>query len=94
MKNVLITGTSSGIGLELLKIYSKNGFRIISLSRSSVNIDKFGLKNVNHIKFDISNNQNIDSLIELVELIKKLLTVFNFFLKINLLKILVRFSRV
>ena len=67
MKNVLITGTSSGIGLELLKIYSKNGFRIISLSRSSVNIDKLGLKNVNHIKFDISNNQNIDSLIELID---------------------------
>ena len=67
MKNVLITGTSSRIGLELLKIYSKNGFRIISLSRSSVNIDKLGLKNVNHIKFDISNNQNIDSLIELID---------------------------
>ena len=67
MKNVLITGTSSGIGLELLKIYSKHGFRIISLSRSSVNIDKLGLKNVNHIKFDISNNQNIDSLIELID---------------------------
>tara|TARA_B100001094_G_C17945909_1_gene678018 strand:- start:44 stop:724 length:681 start_codon:yes stop_codon:yes gene_type:complete len=67
MKNVLITGTSSGIGLELLKIYSKNGFRIISLSRSSVNIDKLGLKNVNHIKFDISNNQNINSLIELID---------------------------
>ena len=67
MKNVLITGTSSGIGLELLKIYSKNGFRIISLSRSSVNIDKLGLKNVNHIKFDISNDQNIDSLIELID---------------------------
>ena len=29
MKNIIITGTSSGIGLELVKIYSKNGYNVI-----------------------------------------------------------------
>ena len=32
MKNIIITGTSSGIGLELVKIYSEEGFNVISLS--------------------------------------------------------------
>ena len=36
MKNIIITGTSSGIGLELVKIYSKEGFNVISLSRSDL----------------------------------------------------------
>ena len=36
MKNVIITGTSSGIGLELVKIFSKEDFNVISLSRSDL----------------------------------------------------------
>ena len=54
MKNVLLTGTSSGIGLELLKIYSKNGFNIISLSRSDLPATESSLIGVNHFNFDIS----------------------------------------
>ena len=66
MKNVLITGTSSGIGLELLKIYSKNGFNIISLSRSDLPATESSLIGVNHFNFDISKNENIETLIDLI----------------------------
>ena len=67
MKNVLITGTSSGIGLELLKIYSKNGFKIISLSRSNLPESESKLIGVKHINFDISKNENIETLIDLIK---------------------------
>ena len=67
MKNVLITGTSSGIGLELLKIYSKNGFNIISLSRSDLPAIESSLSGVNHLNFDISKNKNIETLIDLIK---------------------------
>jgi len=67
MKNVLITGTSSGIGLELLKIYSKNGFNIISLSRSDLPATESSLIGVNHFNFDISKNENIETLIDLIK---------------------------
>ena len=67
MKNVLITGTSSGIGLELLKIYSKNGFNIISLSRSDLPATESSLVGVNHFNFDISKNENIETLIDLIK---------------------------
>ncbi len=36
MKTALITGTSSGIGLELIKKFDKEGIRTISLSRSNI----------------------------------------------------------
>ena len=67
MKNVLITGTSSGIGLELLKIYSKIGFNIISLSRSDLPATESSLSGVNHLNFDISKNKNIERLIDLIK---------------------------
>ena len=41
MKKVLIiTGGSSGIGFATAKLFQENGFSIINLSRSSINLDK------------------------------------------------------
>ena len=65
MKNIIITGTSSGIGLELVKIYSKNGYNVISLSRSD--LPAKGFVGVEHMNFDISKKE---SLVNLVNLIK------------------------
>ncbi len=36
MKNILITGTSSGIGLELLKVFLKENYRVFPLVRNAV----------------------------------------------------------
>ena len=59
MKTVIITGTSSGIGLDLVKIFDSNGYRVISLSRNDLpNTTNFS-ENVNHINFDITNNSTL-----------------------------------
>ena len=65
MKNIIITGTSSGIGFELVKIYSKNGYKVISLSRSD--LPAKGLVGVEHINFDISKKESLVNLINLVK---------------------------
>ena len=65
MKNIIITGTSSGIGLELVKIYSKNGYKVISLSRSD--LPAKGLVGVEHMNFDISKKESLVNLINLVK---------------------------
>ena len=65
MKNIIITGTSSGIGFELVKIYSKNGYNVISLSRSD--LPAKGLVGVEHINFDISKKESLVNLINLVK---------------------------
>ena len=62
MKNVVITGTSSGIGLELVKIYSKKKYKVLSLSRSSISI-----KGVKHLSFDITDQKSIDNLNNIIK---------------------------
>ena len=64
MKNVIITGTSSGIGLELVKIFSKEDFKVISLSRSDLSIKP--LNGVRHINFDITDEKSVDNLIDII----------------------------
>ena len=34
-KNIVITGTSRGIGFELAKQFAKNGHQVLALSRNS-----------------------------------------------------------
>lgn len=65
MKNVIITGTSSGIGLELVKTYSKEGFKVISLSRSDLSVKS--LNGVRHINFDITDEKSVDNLIHIIK---------------------------
>ena len=46
MKNVIITGSSRGIGFELVKIFNQNNFNVIALSRNTKPISDLKLKNV------------------------------------------------
>ena len=62
MKTVILTGTSTGIGFELAKIFSKKNYNVISLSRSS-NVVNIGSKNIDHIPFDITGDDDHQKLI-------------------------------
>ena len=65
MKNVIITGTSSGIGLELVKIFSKEDFKVISLSRSDLSLKPSN--GVRHLNFDITDEKSVDNLIHIIK---------------------------
>ena len=52
-KNILITGVSSGIGLEILKSSLKKNFNAIGISRQYPR-EISNLKNFKHIKFDLN----------------------------------------
>ena len=67
MKTVIITGTSSGIGLDLVKTFDLNGYYVISLSRNDLPITTSYSENVNHINFDITDNNDIKTLIEILK---------------------------
>ena len=64
MKTALITGTSSGIGFELIKKFDNEGIRTISLSRSNIILDYEFSSNLTHINFDIINDEDIKKLVE------------------------------
>ena len=65
-KNIIITGTSSGIGYELVKIFSTKGHNIIALSRNILPTNDLKLSNVYSISFDINNNSDHKVLIEYI----------------------------
>ncbi len=67
MKNVIITGTSRGIGFELVKIFNDNGFKVLALSRDMSSIEELCSKNVHGFSFDITKQQDIDKIANYVK---------------------------
>ena len=59
MKNIIITGTSRGIGFEMVKLFSEAGNNVLALSRNSKPISDLHLKNVSALEFDISDQSDI-----------------------------------
>ena len=62
MKNIIITGTSRGIGFEMAKLFSKAGHRVLALSRNSKPVSELNLKNVTALEFDIAEETEIAKL--------------------------------
>lgn len=59
MKNVIITGTSRGIGLELVKYFSEAGHHVLALSRNEDPVKSLRLKNVHTFSFDICKKADL-----------------------------------
>lgn len=59
MKNIIITGTSRGIGFEMVKLFSEAGHNVLALSRNSMPISDLKLKNVTALEFDIADESEI-----------------------------------
>ncbi len=59
LKNVIITGTSRGIGYELVKLFSNAGHRVLALSRNKKTIEALKLNNVHTFSFDICNPEDL-----------------------------------
>ncbi len=61
-KNIVITGTSSGIGLELAKFFLKSKHNVLAISRNNSELRKLNLKGLYAVDFDITNYERYDSL--------------------------------
>ena len=55
-KNIIITGTSSGIGFELVNIFSKKNHIVLALSRDNSKLRDLKLDGVDAIDFDLNHN--------------------------------------
>ena len=66
MKNVIITGSSRGIGFELVKLFNQNNFKVVALSRNTKPISNLKLKNVKSLYLDISSSESINKTTKLV----------------------------
>lgn len=66
-KNIIITGTSRGIGLELVKLFANQGHHVLALSRNSNPINELGLKTVKAFAFDLCNNEDYKKVVEFIK---------------------------
>ncbi|MFV8224988.1 SDR family NAD(P)-dependent oxidoreductase [Christiangramia aquimixticola] len=67
MKNIIITGTSRGIGFEMVRIFSEMGHNVLALSRDTSSVLAENLGNVQCFSFDITDedcHMRAESLIE------------------------------
>lgn len=57
-KNIIITGTSRGIGFELVQLFAKAGHQVLALSRNEKPVQKLGLDNVTCFSFDLNSQDS------------------------------------
>lgn len=62
MANVIITGTSRGIGFELARLFADEGHQVLALSRNNTPIAELKHRNIISFPFDISNSADFKKL--------------------------------
>ena len=65
-KNIIITGTSRGIGFELVQLFAKDGHQVLALSRNEKPIQNLKLKNVTALSVDLSHQDDYNKVIDFV----------------------------
>lgn len=65
-KHIIITGTSRGMGYELVKLFAKEGHQILALSRNADPIRDLNLPNISAFSFDITLEKSITQVGEFI----------------------------
>ena len=66
MKNVVITGTSRGIGFELAKMFANNGHKVLAISRNTEPLSALNHKNISVISVDISKSTDLEKVTDFI----------------------------
>ncbi|WP_343485465.1 SDR family oxidoreductase [Allomuricauda sp. d1] len=66
-KNIIITGTSRGIGFELVKLFAADGHQVLALSRNANPCVDLKLENVTAFSFDLGNAEDYDKVSDILE---------------------------
>jgi len=57
-KNIIITGTSRGIGFELVHLFANQGHNVLALSRNAQPVNNLHFDNITSFSFDLCNDDN------------------------------------
>ena len=66
MKNVVITGTSRGIGFELAQQFANNGHQVLAISRNSKPLSEINHKNITTLSVDISKTSDFKQVTDFI----------------------------
>lgn len=68
MKNIVITGTSRGIGFELAQQFANQGHLVLALSRNTKPLEQINHSNITTISVDLSNDNDIKKAVDFVSI--------------------------
>ncbi len=68
MKNIIITGTSRGIGFALAKNFADAGHQVLALSRNPKTIEALAHKNMTAIATDLSDEKDLQKIVDFVKI--------------------------
>ncbi|MDT0558440.1 SDR family oxidoreductase [Ichthyenterobacterium sp. W332] len=57
-KNIIITGTSRGIGFELVHLFANQGHNVLALSRNAQPVNNLHFDNITSFSFDLSKKED------------------------------------
>ncbi|OSY87965.1 short-chain dehydrogenase [Tenacibaculum holothuriorum] len=67
MKNIVITGTSRGIGFELAQQFANEGHKVLALSRNTKPLETVNHKNITTISVDLSSENDINKAVDFIK---------------------------
>ena len=67
MKNIIITGTSRGIGFELAHLFAQNNFRVLALSRNTSTLEQNQHPNITPLSTDLSKTEDLEKVKTYIE---------------------------
>ena len=57
-KNIIITGTSRGIGFEMVHLFANQGHNVLALSRNAQPVNNLHFENITSLAFDLCNSED------------------------------------
>ena len=61
-KNIIITGTSRGIGFEMAQQFADEGHQVLALSRNEKPLKELGVENIHSISCDITKAEDLNKI--------------------------------
>lgn len=67
MKRIIVTGTSRGIGYELVQILASQGHQVLALSRNETPCKLLNQQNITAFSFDITDASHFQKVVDFIE---------------------------
>lgn len=66
-KNIIITGTSRGIGFELVHLFANQGHNVLALSRNAKPVSNLHFDNITSFSFDLCNEDDYQRVTQFIK---------------------------
>src|SRR5210317_2250213 len=67
IKNIIVTGTSRGIGFELAHLFANEGHNVLALSRNTKPVSNLHFENITSFAFDLCNQADYKKVEEFIK---------------------------